>query len=146
MTSLAISSRLEPARGQLRRTRERLADTRALHGAIGLEFTAWAERNFAAEGMLLDDFPSGWPGLSAATLARRRRGAGARILYRTGRLAHGTVAVPGADGVVVDNPVPYAPVHQIGQGVPRRPVLPGPAQAKRLALPIVEDHVRRALS
>jgi phage gpG-like protein len=146
MVELQGTETLAQARAALRATRERLADFPALHRRVGDAITGWAERNFDAEGALLDDFPSGWPALSPSTLAsRRRRGRGTRILYDSGRLARGTTVLPSAGGAEIDNPVPYAAIHQLGRGVPRRPVLPGAPQAGRLALDAAEEHVTGAL-
>ena len=135
------------SRTQWRGIKNRLANFRPMATALGRQMEHWASRNFSTEGAMLDEFPSGWPKLSAATLERKRRqGQGTRILHGTGRLAQGTVVLPQADGIVMDNPVPYAARHHLGQGVPRRPVLPSPAQAQRIALPAVKSHVQEALS
>lgn len=137
---------LPAARAGLRAARERLADVPALHRRAGQALLEWAQRNFAAQGALLEEFPSGWPALSPATLASRlRRGRGTRVLYDSGRLARGFTVLPGGRRAVVDNPVPYAARHQLGRGVPRRPVFPAPRQAAALAAQAAREHVREAL-
>jgi phage gpG-like protein len=147
MIALHGGEALAAAQTGLRGRRRRLADFPALHRRVGDALLGWAQRNFAAEGALLEDFPSGWPALSPATLAARlRRGRGSRVLYDTGRLAGGFSAIPSAGGVTVDNAVPYAAAHQEGRGVPRRPVFPGAPQAERLAGDAATQHVKEALA
>jgi phage gpG-like protein len=140
------SAPLPAARAALRAARERLADFPALHRRAGQALLEWAQRNFAAQGALLEEFPSGWPALSPATLASRlRRGRGTRVLYDSGQLARGFTVLPGERQAVVDNPVPHAAFHQEGRRVPRRPVFPGPRQAQALAAQAAREHVTEAL-
>ncbi len=146
MVTLQGTPALAQRREELRIKRARVADFPALHRRMGDALVGWAQRNFAAEGALLDEFPSGWPALAPATVAgRRRRGRGLAILQDTGRLAHGTIVFPDADRALVDNSAPYAARHQLGLGVPRRPVLPEAPQARRLALGAAQEHVTEAL-
>jgi phage gpG-like protein len=146
MITMQGNAALAAARTEAQAMRDRLADFPALHRRVGDALLDWAQRNFAAEGALLEDFPSGWPALSPATLAsRRRRGRGTRMLYGTGRLAAGFTIVPGATGVTLDNAVPYAAAHLEGRGVPRRPIFPNAPQAERLAHDAATEHVKEAL-
>jgi phage gpG-like protein len=147
MTQRIGTEELSAARADLRLRRDALADFTALHRRMGEALLSWVERNFAAEGALLDEFPSGWPRLAPSTIARRmRRGRGTRVLYDTGRLAGAFQVLPGAEQAVVDNPVPYAAAHQEGLGVPRRPIFPERAQALAVVSPAAELHVQEALS
>lgn len=146
MLTMQDGAAIPALRERMRDTRKRLADFPALHRRVGDALVEWSQRNLVAEGGLLDDFPSGWPALSPATLASRlRRGRGTRMLYDSGRLAAGFVAISTASDVAVDNVVPYAAAHQEGQGVPRRPVFPAPPQAERLADAAAAEHVTEAL-
>ncbi len=137
---------LRPARARLAGARQALAAFRPLHERAGSELERWVARNIAAAGALLEEFPSGWPPLARATLAaRRRRGLGTRPLVATGRLREGVTLTVGPRAAVLDNPVPYAPRHQTGRGVPRRPFFPSAAQAERIVLPAALHHLRKAL-
>jgi hypothetical protein len=146
MIELRTRDTAAAAQDALARTRDRLADFPALHRRIGDAVIGFAQRNLAAEGALLDDFPSGWPALSPRTLAARlRRGRGTRMLYDTGRLAGSFVAAPEPSGVSVDNLAPYAAAQQEGRGVPRRPIFPESPQAERLATDAAQAFVTDAL-
>ena len=134
-----IQTRLKKMRGEL-------GDFRRLHALFGKKVEEWVGQNFAAEGRLLDEQPSGWPRLSKATLAaRRRKGAGTKILQDSGRLRRNTRTRSGSKGAVVTNPVPYASVHQLGLGVPRRPIFPSLGQTRRIVHPVLTQFVEDSL-
>jgi phage gpG-like protein len=135
-----------PARqAELRARRSALGDFPELHRRFGEAVLAWVERNFEAEGRLLEDFPSGWPRLAPATLAsRRRRGRGRKPLQDTGRLRRGLRLSWDATRARIVNTVPYAAIHQVGAGVPRRPFLPGEPELRRLIDPVLERFVEES--
>ncbi len=137
---------LPALRPVLERVRSALADTRALYRDIADGLSAWVDRNFDASGRLHRDFPSGWPVLAPATLAaRRRRGQGTRPLEATGRLRGSIRVRVGAEGLLLDSSAPYAAVHQLGLGVPRRSFFPDAQQLERIVLPIAVARVEREL-
>ena len=134
-------------RGEMHARRDALANFRVLHEAAGARLKDWVQHNFEEAGGLLDDQPSGWPRLSAATLAAKRgRGQSAQPLVATGRLRAGFTAAANNDSAEVSNSVPYARFHQLGDGVPRRAVFPQPEQAARIVWPDVLLHVEEALA
>jgi phage gpG-like protein len=134
-------------RVQIRARRDALADFRSLHGAAAARLKDWVQRNFEEAGKLLEDQPSGWPRLSAATrAAKRRRGQSAQPLVATGRLRAGFAAGATGDAAVVSNSAPYARFHQSGEGVPRRALFPQADQAARIVWPDVLRHVEEALA
>ncbi len=138
--------RLPRSAKRLQAVREELLNFRVLHNVTGRRLTEWVQRNFAARGALLEDFPSGWPPLARATLAsRRRRARGSSPLEDSGALRKGMVLQVNARQALLDNPVPYAARHQLGLGVPRRPFFPGAAQARRIVLPPARRYVEEAL-
>ena len=120
----------------------RLAKFERLHHSVGGALRSWVRRNYNARGALLAELPAGWPPLAGATLvSRRRRGKGSAILEDSGKLRAGTVLTVDARQAVLDNPVPYAVRHQLGQEVPRRPIFPGTRQARAIVLPAAVRHV-----
>lgn len=143
--SLAVSG-AEVLRTWLRGASAHLRDRAALHERAGQAITGWVDRNFDDAGRLATETSAGWPPLAPRTLATRRRaGLGDAPLVATGRLRAGVRMRSDAARAVVDDPVPYAPVHQLGLGVPARPFLPTPAQARSIVQPVVETFVREAL-
>lgn len=133
-------------RTRLKKMRGELGDFKRLHALFGKTVEEWVGRNFAVEGRLIDDQPSGWPPLSPATLAARtRKGAGTMILQESGRLRRNTRSRSDSRGAVVTNPVPYASVHQLGLGVPRRPFFPSPGQTRRIVHPVLTRFVEDTL-
>lgn len=148
MTELRGLDSLARARTHAGRARLALGRTGRLHRRMGRVLRRWIDRNFRTQGALLAEMPGGWPPLAPATRAeRRRRGIpGAPPLDVTGRLRRGITVETTEQRIVADNPVPYAARHQRGRGVPRRPFLPGPAQARALVYPELERHVREAVS
>ena len=146
MIRLSGLDALNRERLRLRKVRRRLSDFSTLHRRTGAALLGWVGRNFEAWGALLEEAPSGWPPLARATLASRaRRGRGSAPLQDSGRLRAGFVLTVGMGSAVLDNPVPYAPLHQLGQGVPRRPIFPGARQARAIVLPETLRHVEEAL-
>lgn len=130
---------------RLRRVARRLSDFQDAHTAAGKALRDWVRRNHDARGALHEELPGGWPPLARATLAARRgRGGGTAILEVTGRLRAGTVLKVNAQQAVLDNPVPYAARHQLGQGVPRRPIFPGLRQARSIAVEAIMRHMEEA--
>ena len=124
----------------------RLADFQNLHLSAGSALRSWVRRNYDAQGALLAELPAGWPPLARATLlSRRRRGRSSAILQDSGKLRAGTELTVDARQVVLDNPVPYAARHQLGRGVPRRPIFPGTGQAREIVLPALVRHVEEIL-
>ncbi|HKI97177.1 MAG TPA: phage virion morphogenesis protein [bacterium] len=144
-TGLAIGG-LDVLRGWLRKAAGRLRDRAALHARVGRTLTGWVDANFDADGRLATGTSAGWPPLRARTLAARRRaGLGTRPLQATGRLRAGVRLRSDAASATLDDPVPYAAVHQLGLGVPARPFLPTRTQTARIARPVAEAFVREAL-
>jgi phage gpG-like protein len=147
MTRLDGMETVRALRAGLDRKRERLADFGRLHRAAGARLMGWVERNFESRGALLEDQPSGWPGLAPATLgAKRRLGQSDQPLIATGRLRAGFALTADRGRAEVANAVPYARLHQEGEGVPRRALFPQPAQAARIVWPGVLRHVEEALA
>lgn len=83
----------------------------ALMAAIAQTLADQAELNFAAQGR-----PK-WLGLAPRT--RARRGADARILQDTGRLAGSIASDHGTDYARVGSNVAYAAIHQLGGDIER---------------------------
>lgn len=134
------------ARSRLAGVRNSLADFAELHKKAGGSLTVWVQRNFDAQGSLLADFPSGWPPLAQATLeGRRRRGLGSQILVATGRMRRGFTLRSDGHAATVGNQAPYAAMHQVGGGVPRRPILPSAPQVLKIIIPGVLQHVQGAI-
>ena len=131
---------------RFRSIRESLSRFSDLQERAGRELLHWVDRNFQAEGKLLEEYPSGWPPLSPRTLRQRlNRGMGSHILEATGTLRKGSTLQREASRTMVFNPVPHARFHQLGEGVPARPIFPGIAQARRIIHPALETFVREAL-
>lgn len=133
---------------RMARARARLANFRALHRSGGRALLNWIGRNFESEGRLGSGGPGGWPPLSNATLAARRRrgGRGGSMLVVSGRLKKGTNIQTDGGQARIFNPVPYASAHQFGLGVPRRPFFPAPRQTRAIVQPVLERFVEEALS
>lgn len=89
-----------------RRVAGGLHDTTPLMRAIAGVLETQTENNFAAQGR------PAWLGLSSGTL--RRRGAQAKILQDTGRLAGSITTAYGRDFAKVGSNMKYAAVHQLG--------------------------------
>jgi phage gpG-like protein len=140
----------EPAMGlrnAMRGKRDGLADFGRLHRQAAAVLVGWVKQNFDQRGALLEDQPSGWPGLAPRTLARKRRlGQNDQPLVATGRLRASFAAIANGEKAEVFNPVPYTRFHQQGDGVPRRAVFPQPDQAARIIWPEVIRHVEEALA
>ena len=133
---------------RMARARARLANFRALHRRSGRALLNWIGRNFESEGRLGSGGSGKWPPLANSTLSARRRrgGRGGSILVVSGRLKKGTQFQTGGGQARIFNPVPYAPIHQFGMGVPRRPFFPGPRQTRGIVHPVLERFVEEALS
>ena len=147
MSVLRLEGResLATLRTRMAASRSALSDTERLYRRLQRTLSRWLTDNFQSQGDLLEGAAGHWPPLAHATLeARRRRGRGVAPLEDTGRLRRGMFAREEAGGVRLGNAVPYAAAHQLGQGVPRRAFLPGPAQTGRLAYPELERFVREA--
>ncbi|MDH4247406.1 MAG: phage virion morphogenesis protein [Deltaproteobacteria bacterium] len=137
---------LAALRERMGRTRAALSAPGGLYRRLEALLSGWLAENFDTQGGLLEGPAGHWPPLARSTIAaRRRQGRGLRPLEATGRLRRGLRAWSDEGGVTLENPVPYAAAHQLGQGVPRRAFLPGAAQAGRLAYPELERFVREAL-
>ncbi len=143
-----IDGREELLRGgtRMREIRSELSKFRDLHNEVGKSLLDWVRRNFSSEGRLLVDFPTGWPPLASSTLlSRRRRGKSFKLLHDSGALRGGFTLAVNERRAVLNNPVQYAPRHHLGQGLPRRPIFPGKAQAEKLVLPIAHKHIEKIL-
>ena len=134
------------AQGRWRRAHREIGDFRALHRVAGHSLVNWVDRNFEAEGALLREFSAGWPPLARATVAaRRRRGLGLRPLQATGALRRGVALAVGGRQATVSDRVVYAARHQLGLGVPRRPIFPEPLQIREIILPGMIEHLEGGL-
>ena len=145
-----ISMKQTPAWPELRRNidrgQARLSRFGILHQDLGKAFSDWVDRNFALQGKLVQENSAGWPGLSAQTLAsRRRKGQGKKILLATGRLKRSIQARASEKGMELGTPVPYGAGHQLGLGVPKRPFLPSARQSISIAKPVVEGFIQGAI-
>lgn len=117
-----------------------------LHQNAGTTLRGWVDDNFQAEGALLDNNSAGWPPLKRSTLQKRRgNGRGTKPLQATGRLRNSITVRSDKQSARVFSVVPYAAVHQLGLGVPKRPFLPTATQARRIVDPVLEHHIREAL-
>ena len=147
MSALSLEGRggIAAMRTRMAASRKALTATEQLYRRLQRRLSRWLTDNFQSQGALLEGAAGHWPPLAQATLAaRRRRGRGVAPLEDSGRLRRGMFAREEAGGVRLGNAVPYAAAHQLGQGVPRRAFLPGPAQTGRLAYPELERFVREA--
>lgn len=136
----------EIAQGRWRRARREIGDFSALHRVAGHSLVDWVDRNFESGGSLLREFPAGWPPLARTTVvARRRRGLGLQPLQATGALRRGVTLAAGRRQATVSDRVGYAARHQLGLGVPRRPIFPEPAQIREIILPGMIEHLEGGL-
>ncbi|MDH4120430.1 MAG: phage virion morphogenesis protein [Deltaproteobacteria bacterium] len=143
MMTLEWSLNPETLAKALTRRREHLARMAVFHAGVSQSLLQWAQDNMANQGGFSE---SGWPPLAPATLAaKRRRGWPAAPLEATGRLRRGFATTVDAQAARLKNSVPYAAHHQQGLGVPRRPILPSPAQAEELAQQTLRNFLREAL-
>ena len=146
MIRLSGLGSLRAEQQRLRRLVMRLSDFQEVHAAAGRALRGWVRLNYDASGALHAELSGGWPPLAKATqAARRRRGRGTALLEDTGRLRAGTVLSSNARQAVLANPVPYAVRHQLGQGVPRRPIFPGMRQARSIAVKAISRHMEEIL-
>ena len=140
-----------PVWGLPARLRAGLAHLPPLRAAMGEALLGWVAGNFASAGrnstVGRNAMPGGWPPLARETLRRRARdGFGTTPLLRTGRLRDATTTAALPDGLRLRNPVPYAPAHQFGLGVPARPFFPNVRQAAEIVAPIVAAHVATVIA
>ena len=70
---------------------------------------------------------------------------GLRPLQATGALRRGVALAAGGRQATVSNPVAYAARHQLGLGVPRRPIFPEPAQIREIILAGMIEHLEGGL-
>lgn len=95
----------------LRNVAENTRSPRPLMRAIAGTLESETEKNFAAQGR------PAWLGLSPRML--KRRGAGAKILQDTGRLAGSVAGRYGRDFASIGSNVAYAAIHQFGGTINR---------------------------
>lgn len=97
----------------LRNVAENTRRPRDLMRMIAGTLESETEANFAAQGR------PAWLGLSPRTL--KKRGAGAKILQDTGRLAASVASRYGKDFASIGSNVAYAAIHQFGGTINRAP-------------------------
>nr|WP_306441232.1 phage virion morphogenesis protein [Methyloversatilis sp. XJ19-13] len=97
----------------LRNVAENTRSPRPLMRAIAGTLESETEKSFAAQGR------PAWLGLSPRTL--KKRGAGAKILQDTGRLAGSVASRYGRDFASIGSNVAYAAIHQFGGTINRAP-------------------------
>ena len=115
MTPFSIDIKDDGVQAAFNRLRLAASNLSPAMKSISMMLLSSTKANFAAQSGPL----GGWPALSRATL--KRRGAGAKMLQDTGRLASSVTPTSGPDFAAIGTNVVYAAIHQLGGDISRAP-------------------------
>lgn len=107
---------------------------------IGIEVLNEVSKNFQTES----NDGKRWQGLSSDTKKQRREGPGSgnpRILQNTGTLRRSFVFDANNNRVKVGTSIEYAPLHEFGNGVPQRKMLPTNKRALEISIEVADKYI-----
>lgn len=114
------------------------------HKKASIMLDAWVQRNFKSEGGNLSD--GKWQEFAAE--GRPRRGFGldssAKLLQDTGLLRASHQPFWNKNDAGIGTSLPYAEVHNKGQGVPVRRTVPKDVEVRQALLKLLNQHAERA--
>lgn len=156
MTQASVKMKgVKKLRRKFNRLVRKVKNKRPLYKRIGIKLLNEISRTFETE----THEGKRWKALSLATVMKRRKGKGEgrpRILQDTGTLRRSFVREVKRDyvrihidpakktikeGKIVGTPIEYAPKHEFGEGVPKRPMLPSEKRALEIAIDVADKYV-----
>lgn len=119
----------------------KIKNRRPLFKRIGIKLLNKINEGFEQE----ENDGKKWTPLAESTIAQRRKeGKGAMILQDTGRLKGSYTSQVTGDTLRVGTNVEYAPIHEFGKDVPKRPMLPSREITLGIALSTTEGFIKEA--
>lgn len=139
---------LSEVRAKMARRHQRIGNLRGAYLKAAILVESWTLQDMQAQGRKQRPASLVWPPLKASTIRSRERIGKwpGRMLQVTGRLKAGFTHNATNRRGQVRNTVRYAAYHEEGtRKMARRKIFPTPEHGRKVALPALQDHVKRAI-